>query len=329
MFKQKNIKLIVVLLGTLLLIFDGKTAIAGAKEGVALSLNTLVPSLFPFFVLSSMVTYSLMGQSIPLLAPIRKLCSMQKGSESLLAVGILGGYPVGAGSIHQALQNGYINEQEANRLAVFCNNAGPSFIFGVLGPLFPDLSWPLLLWLVQVISAILTGCIFYGTEHEEITMMPDSSCGISHYVEVSLKNMGKVCAWVILFRLIIEYCSKWFLYCLPIEPRILITGGLELSIACLSLQNIDDPNVRFLLGTILLSFGGFCVLLQTRSVFPKLDIKQYLKGRCIHLLIASLLASIILFMRAKQMHIVFPYLIFAITCVIMIRNCIKKEVAIR
>ena len=39
-------------LGMLALILDGRTAIEGARQGIGLCLRTVIPSLFPFFVLS-------------------------------------------------------------------------------------------------------------------------------------------------------------------------------------------------------------------------------------------------------------------------------------
>ena len=42
--------------GMLVLILDGKAALLGAQAGVELCLNTVIPSLFPFFVLSVLLT---------------------------------------------------------------------------------------------------------------------------------------------------------------------------------------------------------------------------------------------------------------------------------
>ena len=38
-------------MGMLVLILDGKTALEGARQGIELCLRTVVPSLFPFFLL--------------------------------------------------------------------------------------------------------------------------------------------------------------------------------------------------------------------------------------------------------------------------------------
>ena len=89
-------------IGLLVLILDAKTALQGARQGVELCLKTVIPSLFPFFVLSILLTSSLLGSRIPLLRPLGRLCGVPKGAESLLIPAFLGGYPVGAQSVPEA-----------------------------------------------------------------------------------------------------------------------------------------------------------------------------------------------------------------------------------
>ena len=55
--------------GILLLILDGKTAISGASEGLQLCIRSVIPSLFPFFVLSNLLTGTLLGQDISVFRP--------------------------------------------------------------------------------------------------------------------------------------------------------------------------------------------------------------------------------------------------------------------
>ena len=117
-------------LGMILLIFDGKAAVSGVKDGLELCIQTLIPSLFPFFVLSSLVTGALSGVSVAPLRWLSRFCRMPDGADSLLLVGILGGYPVGAGNIAAEYHNGRLLLTDARRLSIFCNNAGPSFLFG-------------------------------------------------------------------------------------------------------------------------------------------------------------------------------------------------------
>ena len=48
-----------------LLIMNTKTAISGASAGIELCLKVLIPSLFPFFVVSTYLNASMLGLPIP------------------------------------------------------------------------------------------------------------------------------------------------------------------------------------------------------------------------------------------------------------------------
>ena len=57
-------------LAMLALILDSATSFEGASDGISLCIRTVIPSLFPFFVLSSMLTGNLYGLSGEILRPL-------------------------------------------------------------------------------------------------------------------------------------------------------------------------------------------------------------------------------------------------------------------
>ena len=124
-------------LSMLILILDPNTAVRSASDAIALCLKTVVPSLFPFFVLSSMLTSALISSRSIILQPIGRFCRMQPGTESILLMGLLGGYPTGAQITAQAWREGTVDHRQARRMLGFCCNAGPAFLFGICGSLFP------------------------------------------------------------------------------------------------------------------------------------------------------------------------------------------------
>ena len=282
MRKVNILPLVLCSVGMLVLIFDGKTALEGIRVGIELCLNTLIPSLFPFFVLSALITGSLTGISLGPLRLISRLCRMPAGSESLLLVGILGGYPVGAGNIGAAYRAGKLSLADAQRLAVICNNAGPSFLFGVLGAFFPHVGLLWLLWGIQIAATVITGILLPGSNTGKITLTDAPRVGITDALSRSIKNMALVCGWVMLFRMILEFLVKWVLWSLPQPLQIALTGLLELSNGCLGLSGIGSTGLRFLLAGSFLSLGGVCVWMQTKAVFPDLDLPAYIRGRLLH-----------------------------------------------
>jgi len=267
--------------GMLLLILDSRTALKGASEGVLLSIYTVVPSLFPFLFLSIFLSGTLSGIPLSFLRPLGKLCGIREGSEGIILAGLLGGYPAGAHSVYQAYKQEQITKNEAQRMLGFCNNAGPAFLFGMLSRCFSSLFLILILWLIHIVSAILTGILLPGKTRERCLPDSPSTISTSQALEKSIHAILSVCGWIILFRVIIQFISSWFLWLFPGEWQVLIIGSLELANGCVSLIAIKNEAIRFLLAGLLLSFGGVCVLMQTSSAVGELGIRKYLLGKLI------------------------------------------------
>ena len=241
--------------GMLVLILDSSTALAGAADGVLLCLRTLIPGLFPFLVLSALLT-----------------ASLPRGG--LLAAGILGGYPVGARSAAQAYRTGQLTQYEAEQMAVLCNCPGPSFIFGVAGQLFTP-GQAAALWAVYLVSV---GCLWLLLPGSP----PSSSgCGkitINEAMSGSLRAIAGICGWVTLMRTLLAVIDRWFLWLLPLWTRAAVCGGLEMTNGMLMLRDVEEP-LRFVLAAGMLGFGGICVAMQTLSVASELSMKLYFPGK--------------------------------------------------
>lgn len=261
-----------------ILILDPKTALVGAGAGVKLCIYSVIPSLFPFFVLSGLLTGALSGKAIPLLRPLGKLCGVPEGGESILAVGLLGGYPVGAQSIAQAYSSGQLDKKTARRLLGFCSNAGPSFLFGIVAAQFSSPLAPWALWAVVLLSAMLTGALLPGKTGG--AMNPAAGeISVTAALHRALHAIGAVCGWVVLFRVLTAYLEKWGVSALPRAAQTIVTGLLELTNGCCALEMIGDEKLRFTVAAGLLCFGGLCVTMQTASVTGDLGIRSYLMGK--------------------------------------------------
>ena len=322
-------KLIIALsasLSMVALILDSRAGIAGAAAGVDLCIQTLIPSLFPFFIFSILLTGSLLGHPIRLLRPVSKFCRIPCGSESLLAIGFLGGYPVGAQNVVFAREQGFLSDDDAQRMIVLCNNAGPAFIFGFLGQFFLNPLCPWILWLIHIFSAIVTGYLLPGGTRYGAIILKPKEISLSDSLEKSLHVMGKVCGWVILFRIILEFLQKWILWRLPVIFQIALTGLLELSNGCLLLQNLSSDGGRFLLASTLLGFGGFCVFLQTYSITKNFPFRFYLLGKLLHGCISFLMAYSLQFFFLEECIYLSPYIpSFMIILILLFAVIIRKS----
>lgn len=315
--------------GMLLLILDAKTVLSGAKNGIEMCLFTVVPALFPFIVLSQPLNNSLLGQRITLLEPVRKLCRIPKGAESLFLLGILGGYPVGAQCIGQAYRNGKIHRNDAERLLAFCNNAGPSFIFGILGSMFTSLRIPWLIWMTHILSAITVGMILPAKKSGECIIEKPKPITLNSALERGIRIMGSICGWVILFKICLCFFDHWVMRLFPSEVKYILYGFTELANGCWLLTSLKSESLRFVLCNCFLSFGGLCVIMQTSSVTPGLEKRVFLQGKMLHCIISFIFSSFLQYLIFPDCQIALFHISIAVTivllCILILRHTIIKN----
>ena len=275
-------------LGMLLLILDSPTALNSARDGMELCVTTVIPSLFPFFVLSSLLTGSLGGSFSP---GWGRLLGLPQGCEGLFLTGILGGYPIGAAGIGEAVRQGRLNQEDGARLLAFCNNPGPAFIFGMAACMF-DMPWAgWVLWAVQVTGALAVALLLPGRPGATIKNAKAPGVSLPAALKGAVSAMAVVCGWVVLFRVVIGFLDRWILWIVPTEIRVILCGLLELTNGCCMLNEIQSQGQRFIICSGLLSFGGLCVGMQTASVAHGVSLRWYLPGKLLHCLISTGLAA--------------------------------------
>lgn len=309
-------------LGMLILILDGKTAVTGGREGLELCMKTVIPSLFPFFLLSNLLTHALAGGKIPLLRPLAALCGVPEGGESLLLTGFLGGYPVGAQSVANVFRSGQLSKGEAERMLAFCNNAGPAFLFGMAAAMFPQKRLAFFLWLIHILSAFFTAALLPARDMRPVTLSEAKSVTISEAMYGAIRVTGTVCGWVILFRILIGFLNRWVLWLLPIPVQVLMTGLLELTNGCCALAAISGTPMRFVLCSGMLAAGGLCVTMQTVSVTSGLSLKYYFPGKAMQVLFSLILSC------AWAVGIFLPVLTAMLLFVLILRKS-KKSYSIQ
>lgn len=301
-------------LGILFLILDSATALKGAQDGLTLCISSIIPSIFPFLVLLGMLTPVLCGTTPRFLRPLARLLRIPQGSEGIFLTGIIGGYPTGAQSVYGAWKRGQLSKSDAQRMLAFCSNAGPSFLFGILGAKFSE-SWMLwVLWGIHILSAIIVAIILPGENRNQSSISPTRAVTLSKSLKNAVATMGSICGWVVLFRILIAFLDRWFLWLLPSNMQIAVYGILELANGCCSADLIIGEGMRFILCSGMLAFGGLCVTMQTVSVTAELGLGQYIPGKFTQALISMILSIAVqkLLFPAGDQAAISPY--FLVIC---------------
>lgn len=324
----------IALLGMFILILDTKTALRGAANGIEICLRTVIPSIFPFLILSIFVNMAFTGIKIPFLTPIQKLCAIPSGAESIFLLGFLGGYPVGAQSIVHTYSSNILSEKDAHRMLGFCSNAGPAFIFGMGSQLFQSVTPLWVLWGIHIFSAILVGALLPNREKSSCRPADDTRATLPNAVENSVKTIAVICGWVIGFRVLIAFLDHWILWILPQTAKIAVIGFLELANGCDYLTKISNDAFRFILFSAFLGFGGICVSFQTVSVTKKLGTGMYFPGKILQCIISFALSSVcqyfIFSQRSIGWLILSAIILLLVTIIVLFTrlNIRKKVVAI-
>lgn len=261
-------------LGMLVLILDSRSAALAAAEGIELCIRAVIPSLFPFFLLSGYLTGNL--QSGKWMA---KLFRCPENCGNILLTGFLGGYPIGARLAAQEYRSKRISKAQGDRLLMFCSQAGPSFLFGITaGQLgYTHLTW--LLWIVLLLSALSVAWLIPGSTEVYAKTISAKNQTLTETMGASVRAMAWVCGWVVVFSVLMDFLKRWFLWLLPETFQVLLCGLLELTNGCLMLGSVQNPLLRFLIAAVMLNFGGLCVLMQTASVSEGLSLGRYVLGK--------------------------------------------------
>ena len=281
-----------VLVIMILLLIDIDTAKSGAAEGLQLCIQSVIPSLFPFIFLSILLTSRLYGTPISVLSPLSKLGIVPKGGESILLMAFLGGYPVGAQAVHSAWADGTLDTPTARRLLGFCNNAGPSFIFGILSNMFVNKAAVWLLWLLHIVSALLVGWFLSAKNTCPQRVKPSTPLSATKALKRTTAAMAGICGWIVIIRTFQSFAVKYLLSHASPAVNAIFSGAIELTNGCLLLPLIANESVRFIIASCLLSAGGLCVYWQTRAVTGKLGTGMYIKGKILQMVISLILSCI-------------------------------------
>ena len=246
-----------VFFGAALLFFPDVSATA-AREGVALCLQTVLPSLFPFFVLSSLLVQSDVPRLLSrvMAGVMYPLFGVSGAGASALILGLLGGYPVGARTVAELYGRGEIAREEAEQLLAFCNNSGPGFFLGVCGTaVFGSARAGAYLYLIHVGAALVTGVLLrrnLGLPRRKAVSRQrapfDLAAALPAAVQGSFAAVGSVSAFVIFFMV------------LPPLPRAALFGFMEMTNG---VNALPATRTGFVLCAAIMNWGGLSVQAQT------------------------------------------------------------------
>lgn len=290
----------------LLLIFDTKGISTAVYSSVFICLEVIIPSLFAFMVLSSLILSTNLYKIIfkPLIIFFRILLKMTEQESGIFILSLIGGYPVGAKLIRQGVENGSITQKSAKKIISFSFASGPSFITGIVGVgVFGSVKTGLILYCSNIISCLILAFVL---NVKNKPCMAQNAYNISftadkliNAITNSARVLFEICAMIVGFSVInrvisylpFEIIGDW----LNINESFL--KSLIFSITEISNIRSFPPSIVYLpLISALLSFGGICVLMQVKSILGQ---NVNMKGFVIIRILGAIISGAITFIYIK------------------------------
>lgn len=323
-FSTIILALMVIAMTALLIAFPTDTLIA-ASSGLKLWLNTVFPTLLPFFIGSEL----LLGLGVVnfigvLLEPImRPLFNVPGTGSFAMAMGFTSGYPMGAKVISRMRQEKLCTKVEAERLMSFCNNSGPLFMIGAVGVgMFnsPIVGYSIIA--ANYLGAITVGFAFrfYKSQGEKRAPIKiDVKRALREMVETRKRN-GKtfgdllsesvvssvntilaIGGYIVFFSVLIRLLNiTGVLYALSRITGIMpdfLTGLVEITVGTynISVSHVD-ATYKVMLAATLIAWGGLSAHAQILSLITKTDISYlpFFLSKTLHALFTFVYSPIVL-----------------------------------
>lgn len=277
---------------------------ASVTEGLRLSVSVLIPSLFPFFICVNLTSaLGLTGVLARVFAPVmRRMFHVSGAGCTAVLCGAAGGYPSGAQCVAALYREGQLSRAEAEYLLLFCNNAGPAFLFGAVGTVLGiGMTGCLLLWGIHLLSALVIGLVNRPKEAPNAALPHVQRANASGAVVEAVRSAGQavlqITMFVAAFSVLARLLTMAAAHILPDGVCTVLTGMLELSGGIAALANLPIAlRWKLALASFFLGFGGLCVWMQTQAVLAPAGLSGC--GMLLAKLAQGLLAALITFFLA-------------------------------
>lgn len=299
----------------LMLLFNPQLALEGARQGLILWGNIVLPTLLPFMICSGVIVAMdaiciLTGPFKPILSGLLKLSD--QGSYVLMS-GLLCGYPMGAKNASDFLDSRRISPEEGRYLLAIANHPSPMFVLGYIMSqisLIPDVGKACSLWITAAslylpilpISILARACYHYKRLDDPEAgnqLYSSSSFSFDEHMMSSFETMTKIGGYIMLFSILALYLT---VFPLPLPPLICpaLLGAVEITTGIQAIVQSSSGQTGALLVIGSAAFGGFSGIFQTKSVLKNagLSIRHYIFWKLLHSALSCILFYVFMCLKA-------------------------------
>ena len=299
--KNKNLTYLIFPICIFLLLYFKREVKEGIFEGFLLSYTTVIPAVFPFFILSDLWNKSNSSYKEGIISRLfEKTFLLNRLSLPAFICGYICGFPMGVKIANNLYVRGVLTKEELEKICPLINN--PSIIFVISGVgfgLFNSMKIGIILYLSVVFSSIII--CFLLREKGAAYLNSNVILKQKYTLTESIKNAGLnsiyITSYIIFFSAILSIISS------IVKNQVILTAIYtlsEISNSVFAINNLDylDVGVKISLISFSLGFSGLCVFLQAFSFLPKEISKiKYLIIKLFQGLLSSILTCIFLALK--------------------------------
>lgn len=301
--KNKILDLIIVVSFIILLfnILINKQLVSNTiSHSLDIWLNILIPSMFPFFVISDiLINYNIVNY-IPkfITNTFSYLFNISNTCTTIFFLSLISGFPSSARNIKTYYEKNLITLKEANHILLFTHFSNPIFILSTISLFFLNNEfYGYIILISHYLGNIIIGILLRNKSTidnknytKDTVICQNFSKTLINSIKSSIDSLllilGTLTSFLIISTFIIKYLN------LPLYETTIIKGILEITMGLkdLSLLNINDI-YKVIISTIFISFGGLSVHLQVVSNIVDTDIKysNFFIARIYHAIISGII----------------------------------------
>lgn len=248
----------------------------GVRRGIELSVNKLIPSLFPFMVIAELIVSTNACELLSRIfaKPFSRLFNISAEGVLPFLLGMLFGFPIGIRSAISLYECGKIDRSELIRLSLFTSIPSPAFFISAVGEeLFGSAIFGILLYGIAFLGSVLIGLFSRSLFEKErgVYFISNkrnnavSGSGFVFAVTSSALSLISVSAFVVFFAMISEVL-KYFFSIISLNEffGVCILGTLEMTGGAAFASALGESAAP--LAAAILGFSGISVMCQFVSI---------------------------------------------------------------
>lgn len=284
----RKISIVVVIFFTILIFRNYPIVRDNIILSCELFLNRIFPSLFPMFIISSILINLNFILYINLIFKdfLAKLFKINANCGYIFLMSIISGCPSNAKIAKEMYDDGLISESDVQKIILFTHFANPLFIISMVK------NYPYLVLLAHYLSNVIIGIIIrnkYPTSSIKASKVNKSvPLGeiLTSAINSAMSTLMFILGTIVTFYIITSIINT------PFTNLIMeMSQGLKyLETIALSIK------AKTILAGCLLSFGGICIHFQVYGILNKLKVRYlpYLLCRLLHAFLTATILFIII-----------------------------------